>query len=194
MLSASPFMEVQEPELTLTKGEIWEFAEVCLQQTAEALHQARVGTPADISQAISAVRGDHARGVPSDLLVGLARVQGHEEEHISSAVLNLGNRVASTLAITVPVIPFGDKLIAPSAFYDSFDRIHKIARVLLSPVIYAEDTDAIGTASVNPIACAILAEEIRTHVFKRFGIRPFVTIARLEYESWAFLTRKHFEL
>ena len=61
-------------------------------------------------------------------------------------------------------------------------------------MIYAEDTDAIGTASVNPVASAILAEEIRTTVFKRFGIRPFVTIARLDYESWTFLTRKHFEL
>jgi len=30
--------------------------------------------------------------------------------------------------------------------------------------------------------------------FKRLGIRPFVTTARLEYESWTFLTRKHFEL
>jgi hypothetical protein len=31
-------------------------------------------------------------------------------------------------------------------------------------------------------------------VFRRFGIRPFVTIARLDYESWTFLSRKHFEL
>jgi hypothetical protein len=92
------------------------------------------------------------------------------------------------------VIPFGGKLIAPSAFYDSFDRIHQIARVLLSPVVYAEDTDAIGTASTNPIASAILGEEIRNQIYKRFGIRPFVTIARLDYESWTFLTRKHFEL
>jgi hypothetical protein len=61
-------------------------------------------------------------------------------------------------------------------------------------VIYAEDTDAIGTASINPFAAAILAEEIQSTVFKRFGIRPFVTIARLDYESWTFLTRKHFEL
>ena len=66
--------------------------------------------------------------------------------------------------------------------------------MLLSPVVFAEDTDAIGTASANPIASAILADEIRAQVFKRFGIRPFITIARLEYESWTFLTRKHFEL
>jgi hypothetical protein len=61
-------------------------------------------------------------------------------------------------------------------------------------VIFAEDTDTIGTASVNPMAAAILAEEIRNAVYKRVGITPFVTIARLEYESWTFLTRKHFEL
>jgi hypothetical protein len=187
-------MEVLDPEVSSTKGDVWEFAEVCLQQTAEALHHVRAGTPAEISQAISAVRADHAKGIPSDLLEGLARVQGNDEEHISLAILNLGDRVASTLAITVPMIPFGGKLIAPSAFYESFDRIHQIARVLLSPVVYAEDTDAIGTASVNPIACAILAEGIRNQIYKRFGIRPFVTIARLDYESWAFLTRKHFEL
>lgn len=195
MISASPVLAVQEPEFHLKpSGDIWDFAEVCLQQTAEALQLTRSATPAEISQAISAVREDHAREIPSDLIERLARVQGHDEEHISLAILDLGNRVASTLSLTVPLIPFGGKLIAPSAFYDSFDRVHKIARVLLSPVIYAEDTDAIGTASVNPIAAAILAEEIRSHVFKRFGIRPFVTIARLEYESWTFLTRKHFEL
>lgn len=187
-------MEVLEPDLSPNKGDIWEFAEICLQQTAEALHQTRSGTPAEISQAISAIRANHASGIPSDLLEGLARIQGNDEEHISSAILNLGNRVASTLPISVPIIPFGGKLIAPSAFYESFDRIHKIARVLLSPVVYAEDTDAIGTASTNPIACTILGGEIHSQIYKRFGIRPFVTVARLDYESWAFLTRKHFEL
>jgi hypothetical protein len=61
-------------------------------------------------------------------------------------------------------------------------------------VVYAEDTDAIGTASVNPIAAQILGEEILLAVSKRFGIRPFITCARMEYEPWAFLCRKHFEL
>ncbi len=194
MQSASPFLAVQEPDIHLKGEDVWDFAEVCLQQTAEALHQTRSGTPAEISQATAAVRESHARLIPADLVEALARVQGHDEEHISLAILELGNRLASTLPISVPLIPFGGKLIAPSAFYDSFDRIHSTARVLLSPVLYAEDTDAIGTASANPIASAILADEIRSQVYKRFGIRPFVTIARLEYESWTFLTRKHFEL
>ncbi len=194
MSSASPFLAAPEPDLSPKTGDVWDFAEICLQQTAEALHQARAATPSEISQAVAAVREDHAREIPSDLIEGLARVQGHDEEHISPAILDLGNKITAALGLPAPLIPFGGKLIAPSAFYESFDRIHKIARVLLSPVVYAEDTDAIGTASANPVAAAILAEEIASHVYKRFGIRPFVTIARLEYESWTFLTRKHFEL
>jgi hypothetical protein len=194
MLEASPFLEAQEPAPRTKGADLWDFAELCLQQTAEALHQARAGTPAEISQAIAATRENHAKQIPSDLLEVMARVLGHDEEHLSPAILDLGNKVAATLNPSAPLIPFGGKLIAPSAFYESFDQIHKIARVLLSPVIYAEDTDAIGTASANPVAAAILAEEIRTTVFKRFGIRPFITVARLDYESWTFLSRKHFEL
>ena len=171
-----------------------DFAEECLLRTAEALHEARAASAAEISQAIALARESYVNGKPADLLETLARVQGHAEEHLGPAILELGNKVALTRSPYPPLVPFAGKLIAPSAFYDSFDQIHKLARLLLSPVIYAEDTDAIGTASVNPVASAILATEIENVVFKRFGIRPFLTVSRLDYESWAFLTRKHFEL
>lgn len=175
-------------------GDLWNFAELSLEQTAAAIHEARAASPTELNQAIGRARESHAQGKPEDLLEVVARVQGHSEEHLSQAIAELGDKIAATLTPYPPLIPFGGKLIAPSAFYDSFDQLHQIARVLLSPVIYAEDTDAIGTASANPVASAILAEEIRSAVFKRFGIRPFLTVARLDYESWTFLTRKHFEL
>lgn len=171
-----------------------DFAEECLIRTAEALHEARAASIIEINQAIAMARESHANGKPAELLEALARIQGHAEEHLSPAILELGNKVAQTRSPFAPLVPFAGKLIAPSAFYDSFDQLHKLARLLLSPVIYAEDTDSIGTASINPIASAILAAEIESAVFKRFGIRPFLTVARLDYESWAFLTRKHFEL
>jgi hypothetical protein len=171
-----------------------DFAEECLLRTAEALHEARAASVAEINQGIAMARESHANGKPAELLETLARIQGHDEEHISPVILELGNKVAHTRNPYSPLVPFAGKLIAPSAFYDSFDQIHKLARLLLSPVVYAEDTDAIGTASINPVASAILAAEIESAVFKRFGIRPFLTVARLDYESWTFLTRKHFEL
>lgn len=194
MQLVSPFPAAVETAFHHKGVDIWDFAELCLQRTAGAVHEARAATPAEVSQAISIARENHAMEIPSDLIEVLARVQGHGEEHLSAAVLELGNKVAVTLTPYSPLIPFAGKLIAPSAFYDSFEQIHKLARALLSPVIYAEDTDSIGTASANPVACAILAEEIRATVVKRFGIRPFVTSARLDYETWTFLSRKHFGL
>jgi hypothetical protein len=191
---SSPFQSVLEPDPPQKSADVWDYAEECLQRTAAALQEARAATAAEISQAIGAARESHAAGRPADLLEILARVQGHGEEHIGPVILDLGDKVASTITPYVPLIPFAGKLIAPSAFYEAFDQIHKIARVLLSPVIFAEDTDAVGTASANPMAAAILAAEIRSAVYKRFGILPFVTVARLDYESWSFLTRKHFEL
>jgi hypothetical protein len=203
-MSASPFLAAQDPPPQTaiprhhveraTSGGLWDFAEICLEQTAAALHESRAASATELNQGIAKAREYHAKGKPAELLEEIARIQGHDEEHLSRAIGELGNKVAATLSPYPPLIPFGGKLIAPSAFYDSFDQIHKLARVLLSPVIYAEDTDAIGTASANPVASAILAEEIRTTVFKRFGIRPFVTVARLDYENWTFLSRKHFEL
>ena len=202
MQSTSPFLAVQEPQTSAQTQRIgrdvgdpiWDFAEACLQETAAALHESRAATAAEITKGIANARASHADGKPADLIEEIARIHGHDEEHIGPAIVELGNKVAATLTPYPPLIPFGGKLIAPSAFYDSFDQIHKIARVLLSPVIFAEDTDAIGMASINPIASMILAEEIRDAVFKRFGIRAFITVARLDYENWTFLSRKHFEL
>ena len=203
MSSQSPFPAAQAPPSQSfipeaagpqSSGDLWDFAEICLAQTAAALHECRAATPSEVQQAISNARESHAEGRPADLIEVLARVQGHDEEHLGPAILELGNKISATLNPCPPLILFGGKLIAPSAFYDSFEQIHKIARILLSPVIFAEDTDAIGTASANPVASIILAEEIQSSVFKRFGIRPFLTTARLDYENWTFLTRKHFEL
>jgi hypothetical protein len=168
--------------------------EDCLLRTADAAYQSKAASEDEIQQAMQIARASFAQNHPADLLETLARVQGHDEEHLSRAITALGDRIANTMPHTPALIPFAGKLIAPSAFYESFDQIHRIARVLLSPVIYAEDTDAIGTASINPIASAILAERIHESVAKRVGIRPFITVARMDYENWTFLTRKHFEL
>ena len=133
-------------------------------------------------------------GRPGDLIEILARTKGISEEHMGPEVARISHAVASVIAPSPPMIPFAGKLMAPSAFYESYTQLHKLSRALLSPIIYAEDTDAIGTGALNPIASLLLADQIRAAVNRRFGIRPFVTAVRLDYESWSFLTRKHFEL
>jgi hypothetical protein len=193
MIQTSPTLPARESESVPRITEIWDMAEVCLQRTADALHQARAGSPAEISQAITLAREAHTKERPTDLLSSLAEVQSQSEENLDLIILSLGDQLALNLAPYAPLIPFAGKLITPSAFYESFPHIHQLARILRTPVVYVEDTDAIGVASANPIAAAILAEEIRFALHKRFGIRPFVTVARLDYEGWTSLNRKHFD-
>jgi hypothetical protein len=171
-----------------------EIVEECLSLTADALLATQAANKVDISHATAAAREIMAAGRPADLLEQVARIQGIADEQLPGVILTLAEAAASTLLPTPPLIPFAGKLIAPTSFYESFDQIHKLAKRLMCPVIYAEDTDSIGIGSINPIAAQILSEEILNTVDRRFGIRPFVTSVRIDYESWTSLCRKHFAL
>jgi len=166
----------------------------CVNRTADALRISGAATEAQLVAALTAVERGLTSGQPIELLEWVARAQGHDEEHLGPVIGSLSEAVATTMSPAPALIPFAGKLIGPSAFYESFDQLHKLAKLLLSPIIFAEDTDAIGAASINPIASQILSEEILKTVDRRFGIKPFMTVARMDYESWAFLCRKHFGL
>lgn len=168
--------------------------ENCLMRTAEALGDAGVANGVVISGCLATALKAINEGKPRDLIELICRRAGTNEEGMGSAVQRISQILAAARRPVPPVIPFASKLIAPSAFYDLFDGMHSLGRKLLVPVLYAEDTDSIGTGSVNPIAAEFLAEEIRHAVSNRFGIRPFTTSVRMDYESWTFLCRKHFEL
>jgi len=188
----SPPLEAS-PQL-LSHANVGELVEACIGQTAEALVQTRAARQIDVLHAAEAVRTAHAQGQPQDLMEVVALIQGRDAPDLGALVEALGDRVASTLNPSPHMIPFAGRLIAPSGFYESFEQIHKLARTLLAPVIFAEDTGSIGVGSVNPIAAAILAWKIQELVARRFDIRPFVTVTRLDYESWTHLTHRHFEL
>ena len=175
-------------------GDFGDLLRICLDQTIQAIQATGIATDTDIARTRVAFERSVAKDEPQDVLEILARVQGAEEEHIGVEVARITHAVSAVIHPSPPLIPFAGKLIAPSAFYESFDQLHKTARALLAPVIYAEDTDAIGTGALNPVAARIMADEILATVDRRFGIKPFVTSVRMDYESWTFLTRKHFAL
>lgn len=192
--SSSPFQPVREDPHRRTRASIPEVVSECIARTAEALRSTDVATEDEIIGGLTAAREALTEDKPFELIDWIAKSRGHEDENLGGAIATLSSSVASTLSPSPPLIPFASKLIVPSAFYESFDSIHQLGRSLLAPVIFAEDTDAIGTASVNPIAALILAEEILAAVDRRFGIKPFLTVARMDYESWSSLTRKHYGL
>ncbi len=175
-------------------AEIEKLREQCFEQSIIALQRAGLAGEPEIRKLEERFLLVPIDRDPEDILILLARMQGTEEEHLGTEVARLAHLLSPVIPSCPPLIPFAGKLMAPSAFYESFTLIHETARALRSPVIFAEDTDAIGVASLNPVAALLLSEAIIATVNKRFAIRPFVTTARLDYDSWVFLTRKHFGL
>lgn len=166
----------------------------CLEHTIEAFKRADLADEIEIQKIRQRYEAGREDGTPIDLLELLARIKGTEEEHMGSEVSRLAHEVTSVLSPAPPLIPFAGKLMAPSAFYEAYTQLHDLSRELLAPVIFAEDTDAIGTGALNPVAAHIMGGRILSAVNRRFAIRPFVTVVRLDYESWTFLCRKHYGL
>lgn len=166
----------------------------CLEKTIRAFQAAGLANEEEIGRLRQRFAQRIAEGQPADMIEILARLQGTEEERMGIEVARIAHGVAGVVNPSPPLIPFAGKLIAPSAFYEAYTQLHELSKALLSPVIFAEDTDAIGTGGLNPIASLIMAERILSVVNRRFAIRPFVTAVRLDYESWNFLGRKHYGL
>lgn len=194
MSNSTTYVEPSEIGSAEDRERIDVIIDQCIEHTLTALLQSGAANEHEAKELARRIRDVPADAPPLDLLHTLALMQGSDEEHMSPALTRLSDAVASTMTTPPPVIPFAGKLIAPSSFYESFQNILAMGRALLAPVIYAEDTDAIGVGAINPIAAHLLAGEIHSSVEKRFAIQPFMTIGRLDYESWSFLIRKHFAL
>lgn len=166
----------------------------CLDLTIQAFEDSKIATGEEIARVRLRYGHSIKEDEPVDIIQILARTQGTEEERMGIETARISHAVASVISPSPPLIPFAGKLMAPSSFYEAYTQLHELARALLSPVIYAEDTDSIGTAALNPIAARIMAKEIRETVSRRFGISPFTTAVRTDYDSWTFLSRKHFGL
>lgn len=166
----------------------------CAQHTASALREADAATHEEIETALIHSRHAARFGIFHDVIEFIALARGGDDtEHVGAEVTLLAEAVASTLATPPALVPFAARLITPSAFYSRFDTIRSATRHLRCPILFSEDTDAVGTGSINPVTALIMADFIEKNVHSLTGIRPFVTAARMDYAGWNMLTRKHFE-
>ncbi|WAC21565.1 hypothetical protein OVA24_09230 [Luteolibacter sp. SL250] len=193
MSSAPKAQTVSQIALPPQRESLATAVEECLQRTATALFQTGTAGKDDLIHAMHLVRQSNSHGQPADLLDTLARHLHKDEDQVASVVASYGERISATLNPNLHVIPFAGKFIAPSTFYEAYPGIQRLGAALMAAVIYAEDADAIGTASVNPIAAVILGEEIAAAVARRVNVRPIITSVMLDHQSWTQIIRKHFQ-
>jgi len=191
MSTATPTIDPAESDAAAA-GLLEACRSACVEQTLAAFKEAGLASGVELEKVKLRYRDKLDNDEPADLIEVLARIQGTDEEHMGIEVSRISHGVATALNPSPPLIPFAGKLIAPSAFYEAYTQLHELAAALRSRVLFAEDSDAIGTGALNPVAARIMAAAIREGVNRRYAIRPFVTAVRLDYESWNFLNRKHF--
>lgn len=193
MSSAPKSKAVQQIALPPQRESISAAVEECLQQTATALFQTGAAGKDELIHSMNLVRQSGANGKPADLVETLARHLHSDDLQVSAAIANYGERIASTIAPSPQAIPFAGRYIAPATFYESYPELQRLGGALMAAVIYAEDADAIGTASINPIAAVILGEEIAAAVARRVNVRPILSSVILDHQSWSQVIRKHFQ-
>jgi hypothetical protein len=166
----------------------------CLRESFSVLIRTGLATETELAVTADQVERAVMDGAPLDVIETLVRVQGAAEEHVPAEAGRVAQVMAHAVYPPLPLIPFAAKLITPTSFYENFPQLFSLSKLLMSPIIYAEDTDAVGTAALNPVAAKIMGEEILAVVDQRTGIKPFVSVVRMEHNHWSFLTRKHFSL
>jgi hypothetical protein len=193
MSSAPKTQAVRQIALPPQRESVAAAVEECLQRTATALFQTGTAGKDDLVQAMQLVRRSNSHGQPADLLETLARHLHQEEESITAAISSYGERISATLSPHLHVVPFAGRLIAPSTFYENYPEVQRLGAALMAAVTYAEDADAIGTASINPISAIILGEEIAAAVTRRVNVHPIITSVLLDHADWTQVIRKHFQ-
>jgi hypothetical protein len=165
---------------------------LCDDLTFRALIDSGAASAEECRQAAETCRISRGSGIRIDPLLAVATVQSKDREPSPEEITLLAESTAATLSQAPPLIPFAGQLIIPYAFYETFPRVHRLAADLLAPVIYSEDADSLGIASVNPLAAKVMADAASAAVKQQMGTTPFLTVVRMDPESWNAACRKHF--
>ncbi|MFP6876660.1 MAG: hypothetical protein VCA37_07500 [Roseibacillus sp.] len=105
---------------------------------------------------------------------------------------NLGRALSQVMGNQLTLIPFGNRLSTPSAFYEMNEGLSDHCERLMTPVLYAEETEVIGIGSINPVSLSITAELIIQVLSEKIGTRPMISRMLLHHDGWISLCQKQF--
>jgi len=181
-------------ETPLTNPSNIGLVKLCAAQTLDAL-VARQHLQAEERDHVEQMHYDAVDdGEAAEVFETITRLSTVAPREIPDFMVKLGNAVSKTINLHIPLLPNAVKFNPPAAFYDAFPEIYDLARDLLSPILFSEDNEVLGVASINPIPAIRLGKETVDRLSKPLGFSPFITVVRLDYGSWHKLLEKHFGL
>lgn len=167
---------------------------VSLDQTSELLEEHGLATPEELHQmrqhGLAPLQGPR----PWDALEFLAALRVRNADERPVEVERLGRALSQVMGQPLALIPFGNRMQPPAGFLELNPDIVHECRKSLTPLLFAEESEAIGVGSINPVALRIISKKIVADVERRSGIKPIVSRMLLHHDGWLTLCQKQFDL
>ena len=164
----------------------------CLDQTTKLLQEQDLATPAELHQlrehGLAPLQGPR----PWDPLEFLAALRVGDPDARPLEVEQLGRALSQTMGQQLALVPFASRMPTPSAFYDLHENLLVECRRVMTPILYAEESESIGVASINPVALGIAAEIIMRTLGEKTGTTPIVSRILLHHDGWMSLCQQQF--
>ena len=164
----------------------------CLGQTCALLEEHGLATPAELKELRHHGHGPLKGPRPWDPLEFLAALRIREPEARALEVERLGRSLSHSLGQPLALIPFASRMQTPSVFYDMNEALLADCRKLMTPVLYAEESEVIGIGSITPAALQISTRTIMQFIADKTGTTPIVSSVLLHHEGWISLCQQQF--
>ena len=163
-----------------------------LDQTSKLLEDHGLATPDELRQlkdhGLAPLRGPR----PWDPLEFLAAMRVRDPDARPAEVERLGRALSQVMGQQLTLIPCASKLPTPSAFYEVNEELSNDCERLMTPVLYAEESEVIGIGSINPVSLRIASQLIIDSLSERIGTNPVVSRMLLHHDGWISLCQKQF--
>jgi len=164
----------------------------CLGQTCALLEEHGLATPAELKELRHHGHGPLKGPRPWDPLEFLAALRIREPEARALEVERIGRSLSHSLGQPLALIPFASRMQTPSVFYDMNEALLADCRKLMTPVLYAEESEVIGIGAINPAALQISTRTIMQFIADKTGTTPIVSSVLLHHEGWISLCQQQF--
>ena len=163
-------------------------------ETLDSLIERKHLSEEEAKQIFAAYKEELKDQASVEILETIVRLSTTSPRDIPQFIRQLGNAVAKTLKRNVSYIPMAGRLQMPNTFYENHDKVKPLCKAMLTPILFAEESEVFGVGSINPKAALYTADLVTDLIAKTEPVRPYTTVVRLDYDTWQTLLEKQFGL
>lgn len=108
-------------------------------------------------------------------------------------IIELMQRILMEICSPKPTFcQFLERTHRPAEFYQTYEEVKDLCRILGAPVVTAIENTVINVTSINPLTAFAASKLIELSVGKSLGYLPFTFAVVAEFDAWVALKIKHF--